>query len=513
MRGVDLVNGMGLAEPGSREVFTRGLGVVYALAFLSLGAQILGLYGSEGILPMADILAAIRAETGVSRYWSWPTVFWIDARDEVLRGVCAAGVALGMLVAAGRWVRPGLFVLWGLYLSVCSVGLVFMSFQWDALLLGAGFLAVFFAAGRPGSFPLVALGGSALLRVLAVQLFFFSGTAKLMSGDPAWWDGTALLHHFETQPLPTPLGAWLHHGPDDLLRLGSAVVFVVQVILPWGLFGPAGLRRISVAGLAGLQLLIAATGNYGFFNVLAVLLLVPAICDRDGLRLVPASLRAVFVARMAAWAVAGARPTTARADLGFRRALRSVELSGLGLVAVLNFGTWVGFFAGPAAVPSFIRTLEALTAPFELSSRYGLFASVTKERLEVRVEGSADGEHWRRFRLPAQPEEGDPPRFVAPHQPRLDWQMWFAALRPQPPAWFGRFLLRILDGSKDVRGLLEADPFGHPPPRQVRALIESCELVDPRERALGASKSWWVCRDPRIYFPATGGSASVPARP
>jgi hypothetical protein len=505
-----------LDAPGARAVFLRGLGVAYACAFVSLGAQILGLYGANGILPIAELLDAITEQVGLERFWRWPTVFWLDASDPVLTGACVVGAGLGALVAAGRFTRPALGGAWALYLSVCSVGRVFMGYQWDALLLETGALALVFAGRRSLASlgPLEAVAGL-FVRLLALKLFFFSGTAKLMSGDATWRDGTALLHHFETQPLPTWVGAYVHHLPDGVLRLGAVIVFVGQVLLPWGLLLPWGVRRFTVAGLFGLQVLIALTGNYGFFNVLAVVLLLPAVPDRAMLRMLPPSLRAVAARRLAD-ATSIPRPRRSVGDdrlpdVAPRRPRTGETARGaaLVLVALLNLGTWLGFHAGWEAVPPALRKLEQAMRPLQLSNRYGLFAVMTTERPEIRVEGSRDGETWRAYELRFQPRPDERPRFVAPHMPRLDWQMWFAALRSGPPSWFGRFVERLLQGSPVVLDLLAHDPFSGEPPRFVRATIEDC-AVAPVERL--SEGRWWRCRDSRIYFPVTRDSASVPGR-
>jgi lipase maturation factor 1 len=58
---------------------------------------------------------------------------------------------------------------------------------------------------------------------------------------------------------------------------------------------------------------------------------------------------------------------------------------------------------------------------------YHLFASITRERVEPQVEALVDG-RWMPQHLAHKP--GDPgraPDFVAPHQPRVDFQLWFHA--------------------------------------------------------------------------------------
>ncbi len=145
---------------------------------------------------------------------------------------------------------------------------------------------------------------------------------------------------------------------------------------------------------------------------------------------------------------------------------------------------------------------DAWLEPFRTFSGYGLFAVMTTERREIIVEGSDDGVNWLPYEFKYKPGDVNRrPAFVAPHQPRLDWQMWFAALgdyRQNP--WFVNFCLRLLQGSPEVLALLEKDPFPNHPPRYLRA-----ELYDYRftsfagRRATGA---WWKREPLGEYLPA-----------
>ena len=112
-------------------------------------------------------------------------------------------------------------------------------------------------------------------------------------------------------------------------------------------------------------------------------------------------------------------------------------------------------------------------APFHIVNRYGLFAIMTTTRDEIVVEGSEDGIEWRRYEFKYKPGDVERrPPWIAPHQPRLDWQMWFAALGgDDSEPWFRRFLDRLLEGSPDVLGLVARDPFDGRPPHRIRAQL------------------------------------------
>ena len=142
-----------------------------------------------------------------------PTLFWLNSSDTALIAGTIVGAVLGMLVIVDRWTRPALIGSFALYLSYVYAGQDFMSFQWDSLLLEAGFLAIFLTGGS----RIVVW----LYRWLVFRYFLLAGAAKLLSGDPTWRDLTALDYHFWTQPLPTPLAWYAAQLPQWLLARGN----------------------------------------------------------------------------------------------------------------------------------------------------------------------------------------------------------------------------------------------------------------------------------------------------
>jgi hypothetical protein len=472
----------------SREAFLRLLAGVYLVAFLSLWVQVEGLIGSRGILPIHDLLVLARERLGVSRYWVLPTVFWVADGDRALHAVCAAGVALAVLVLLGHARAALLFVLWVLYLSLSVAGEEFLSFQWDALLLEAGLLAVFLAPRgllrrRSGATPAVVVW---LYRWLLFRLMFGSGVVKLASGDPSWRSLTALQFHYETQPLPTWIGYYAHQLPASFQVSSAAAMFVIELVLPWMVWLPARWRLIPAAGFVLLQLLIAATGNYAFFNVLSV-----GLC--------------LFLVDPGGWPLRRPLPagTGTKPSLfgPWPRAVLAPLFAVIALVSMVHF-TESTLRAG-LPWPTPVTWLARALSPLRSINSYGLFAVMTTARPEIVVEGSDDGVTWRAYEFRYKP--GDPgrrPGFVAPHQPRLDWQMWFAALGScEQSPWLQRFRERLLEGSPPVVGLLGQDPFAGRPPRYVRALLYDYRFTDlATHRRTGA---WWRRRLEGEFCPAT----------
>ncbi len=470
----------------SRSVFLRLLGLVYALAFASLGTQVLGLIGRRGISPAADFLKSVEAQLGPERYRLLPTVFWFGSGDATLVGACVAGALLGCAAAAGFCPVLCLSALWVLYLSFVSVGRDFLGFQWDALLLEAGFVALLAAPWRlwPDwrTETRAQRLGRWLLLWLLFRLTFESGVVKLVSGDPNWRNLTALTYHYETQPLPLWTSWYANQAAPWFQKVSCFAVLAIELAAPFCVFGPRNVRRAGALAMIALQALIAATGNYAFFNVLTVALYLLLLDDDFW----PVRMRARFERRQAheqrwGWPLWLAAPVAAG-----QFALTTFLLCDLLRVRL----------PGAESFRAAARTF----APFVLANRYGLFAVMTTSRPEIVVEGSRDGTTWLPYRFKYKAgDPGERPKLIAPFQPRLDWQMWFAALGSfDPNSWFAAFAERLLEGSPDVLHLLAANPFPDAPPKYVRASLYQYHFT----RSGDGSKDWWKRENDQEFCPA-----------
>jgi len=436
-------------------VFLRLLGLVYLAAFGSWWTQIVGLLGTHGIVPIAESLPHVRLALGSKAFLYLPTVFWLNWSNAALLWVCALGCLFALSLLAGFFSRFAAAACWVLYLSIVSVGQPFSGFQWDALLLESGFLALF--AGTPWLVW--------AFRLLLFRLTFESGIVKLASHDPNWANLHALRFHFLTQPLPSPLAYYAYRAPTWLLDFLTGLTLAIELVVPFFLFGPRRLRQAAVSLLISLQVCIIVTGNYAFFNLLAIALCFWGLDDQTFaplarfLRLRQAHNR--FIARVP-----------------FARAVPNVLLS---MVIALSLLQLV-----QAVDPTFASTSRSpltLLAPFEIVNGYGLFAVMTTTRPEIVLEGSEDLTHWREYSFPYKPGElhRDLP-LVAPHQPRLDWQMWFAALGSyNESTWVSGLMYRLLLGEPSVLHLLNPPPF-QKPPHYMRALLYDYRFTTPAER-------------------------------
>jgi hypothetical protein len=458
-------------------LFLRLFALVYLAAFVSFGVQARGLIGSDGILPLGGYIEALYARFGSRAWLDVPFVFWLNASDTAILAVVALGIAAALTLLAGRLRFTALVVLYVCYLSLFYAGQTFMTFQWDLLLIETGVIAMFLTRH-----PTI---GVWLLRFLLFRFMFLSGVVKLSSGDPTWADLSALSYHFETQPLPTVLAWYADHLPARVLEACTATMFFIELVLPFAVVGPRRLRYVAGGGFVLLELAILLTGNYNFFNLLTLLLCLPLLDDRA---IPPGLARWLPEARVAQ--SESAHPRTAGRRVA---ALAAAVLAGIALAQLA--GTLFGRIGEPA-----LTVLRAV-APLRIVNGYGLFAVMTTERDEIVIEGSSDGRTWLAYEFRYKP--GDlrrMPGWVIPHQPRLDWQMWFAALAPyERTPWFGRFLECLLEGRPRVTALLARDPFAGAPPRHVRALLYRYRFSDPATRA--ATGEWWTRELIGFYAP------------
>ncbi|HEY7505134.1 MAG TPA: lipase maturation factor family protein [Gemmatimonadales bacterium] len=436
-------------------------------------------------MPAGSFLEWAGSTYGTAAWRHLPTAFWLGASDAALRAVAWSGVGLAILLVLGIAPVPVLFLLWALYLSLAVAGQEFLSFQWDALLLETGLLAMLWAPvtwrlGREERRP------SELARLLLVlllfKLMFLSGATKLLSGDPTWRGATALEFHFETQPLP-PWTAWYAHRlPAGVLHALTLITLVVEAVVPWLLLLPDRFRTLRIAAVGAIALLqvgIAATGNYGFFNALTLVLCLPVLDDAS-------------LARLRFRRSDGDLPRESRA----RRTLVLVAfplllgLSLLSMVRELAFTVRDG--RGMRWWPGWANETMELVAPLRSINGYGLFRVMTIRRPELILEGSDDGTRWEAYDFRYQPDGVDErPRFVAPLQPRLDWQLWFAALAPaQSLEWLETLAARLRSGTPEVLALLGRNPFPNAPPRHVRMVLYDYRFSTPEERR--QTGAWWV---------------------
>lgn len=442
-------------------VFLRLLALVYLIAFVSTALEITGLVGEQGILPTGDLLQSRQQNLGGLAWLRHPTLFWLDSSDLMLLSVSYLGCIASLVLLFNRWQRPMLILLFVLYLSLFQVGQVFFAFQWEFLLLEAGFISIFLVSGANRLLVF-------LLHWLLFRLRFLSGVFKLYSGDATWADLSTLNYYFETQPLPH-MGAWYAHQlPDWMLRAGTGATLFVELVVPFFIFLPRPFRLFACGATILIQVLIMATSNHNFVNLLTIALCLFLLDDR--------ALRALWP-----WSGESAGPRVGAVRRGgWPQMLLAVVLIGNGVATASEtlFGDRVRF--GYLSPVNWVRA-------WGLGNVYHIFPVMQTERHELVIEGSHDGHDWHAYDFAFKPDSTmDAPRLAMPLHPRLDWMIWFVPPQhPRNAAWFNAFMQRLLENRPQVTALLRHNPFAEQAPHYLRIKVYRFRFSTPAQRAAG----------------------------
>ena len=472
-------------------LFGRSLGLIVLTAFLSYWIQADALIGPNGISPWQHDLERIESflesnESDQNKFTLRPTLLWFTFFSNH-HLIFTLGVISSLALMLGFMPRLAAFFCWIFYLSLSVVGEPFLSFQWDTLLLETLFLSLPFlpfVKRHRLSEPITASKWARILILLLLaKLMIESGLVKFTYFDNdesnAWINYTALDYHYWTQPLPHPLSPLIHSLPPWFDSISLSAMYFIEIGLPFCFFLPLYFRRFAFSGQVLLQLAILFSGNYGFFNLLTLTLCIPLIDDA----LIPKRFRPNF--------------DQPKSDKVFIR--KGIHLIHLGSLYFLflsaGWNSLVSDIKGNRAnthtsnKENWTNDVRKFIQPIRSINSYGLFRVMTKTRPEITIEGSTNGEDWKLYKFKWKPDHAnDPLQFAGPHMPRIDWQMWFEALRAeryinQPFSRFlyGRFLDIIANGGdqkecfdlNNVLGEQEMRAFAQAPNQQKQIIISN----------------------------------------
>jgi hypothetical protein len=132
------------------------------------------------------------------------------------------------------------------------------------------------------------------------------------------------------------------------------------------------------------------------------------------------------------------------------------------------------------------QEMNASFDPLHLVNTYGAFGSVGRERPVIVFEGSNDSNpatanDWKEYPYVGSPWDPKlPPPQIAPYQPHLDWQLWFAAMAsPDDYPWTWNLVWKLLHNDPATLSLFAGNPFPDHPPRYVRAVLYVYHFAKP----------------------------------
>ncbi len=419
-------------DPAIARVYHALFAICSLLAWLSLRAQLDVLMGSRGLMPASDLAndSALKALP----FTELPTLVTRFSSDAALHTGVWIGAALSLLALAGALPRLTLALSTLLYLSYVVAGRTFFTFQWDNLLLECGLVAALLPRDRKAPFAHLAL------KILLFKLYWESGLAKWQSSLGDWQDGSAMTHYYQTAPLPGPLAHLAHSLPAWFHHVESRFTLFFELVLPFAIFGPRRARLSAALVFTVFQVVNVATANYGFFSYLSLALHVSLLDAKD----LPRWLRGAPKAR--------SRPALFEAR-------RGAEVVALLAYAAASVVAGLGHFSKDPQVATVTAPVRVVLSRFRLVNTYHLFAAITTDRIEPTIEVSDGGGF---IEMPLRHKPGDlhkRPGMVAPHQPRVDFQLWFYGItynkRAMPP-YAAALLDKVCHDPGAVQGLFAA---------------------------------------------------------
>ena len=453
----------------TRFIFLRALGFVYFFAFLSLAIQVIPLIGENGLLPASNFLEGIHSFFGSASnaLIKLPTIFWLNSSDTFLSVFAWAGVILSVIVMIGYANSIMMFVLWLIYMSYVNIGQVFYGYGWEIQLLETGFLAIFFCPlidwrPFPKKAPPVAIVW--LLRWLAFRIYLGAGLIKIR-GDECWRNLTCMKYHYETQPIPNPLSRIAHFFPSWVHKFEVLWNHFIELFVPFFIFVPRIARYAAGVLLISFQFLLILSGNLSFLNYLTILPAIACFDDKFLRKILPKKI-------------------VEKASHAHKNQIESK----FSAVAAWSYFVIVLILSVPI-IQNLLSSNQVMNTSFTtipLVNTYGAFGSVGRERYELVIEGTSDEKitkdtQWKAYEFKAKPTDVNRPLpIIAPYQPRIDWQIWFAAMEPpQQNPWLLHMIWKLLDNDKATLSLLAKNPFLNEKPKYIRVQYYKYKFAKP----------------------------------
>jgi Lipase maturation factor len=393
-------------------LYTRGIGLVLFISFLSLSGQVVASTGTgTGVGSIARRMAKIRDDfPGWRKYVYFPTLLWLNNSDAMLRALALIGLcSAGLVIYGGEHAHWALLVCYVCYLSLdLPMGLIF---PWDSLLFEAMMLSLFLPATN--ALPQLTAAAAPtpavtwMFRLLLFRLMFGFGKQKFLGSRPK--DSAYLRGFLIYQPLLSPIGWFLHKLPLPLLKGAVFFMFLAEIPAPFFVFFPGVLSVICAVITVFLMIGIQATGNFGYFSLATIVLCIPLL---DNITPSAFELAGLF------------GPGAPLFTHAF------VVVHTISTLMVFPFNSWLGqswsLWAVWYRLPRIFQpifTFYRLLHPFRWLHPYGVFPPNNQPGVKVSLlpEVTWDGKTWHELHFKFAPtNERSKPHFVAPHHPRGD---------------------------------------------------------------------------------------------
>lgn len=440
--------------------FHRALGLIYLIAFVPLFWEIEALIGERGLQPATYLLSKTYSVQGYfNSFLQFPSLYHLYPSNATLYLIIALGCLAGLGMILNYHIFLSALLAWFCFLSITTIGGDFFIIIIDLFLAEVGFLSLFssYCLQYKNYIPNVIWW---VFKWLNFKLWFSMGVIKFYNPELTWTKFTFFDTFFQAQPMPTPLAKIFHQTPQPIKTLAIVCLFIGEMIIPFFIFGNKLFRIISIFSFVLISILIQLNGNYGYFNVLSIVIAITIFKDED-LGIINADTKSTHQFKYLKFLL-----------------LSHIILQCLYILLLFHpkpfsYQNHFNF------VHTYFKNNPKLIYPFKLISYwrlcnpYGVFKSIPVYHGEIRISGSANGNKWEAYQFKYLPSGNtDYLGFYAPYYPRLDHLMFYETLsernakyntlnlfyKSEKP-WSCEFIKNLIKNNKATTSLLKTNPF------------------------------------------------------
>lgn len=501
------------------KLFLKLIAFIYLIAFLSVLWQV-SLVTENGIISYKEFKTQMLLNHGYQAIVDFPSVFWINQSNVFIYVILWISIVLSLISICWKPKAITYFFLWFFYLSIVSFGRDLFHFPWDTFLLEIGFLTVLlvFFVERFGTLPRIVL--------FAMLLLFFRQWFSMAMTKWAWssiyWNDLSYMKLFWlNQPSPTSFASYVFYLPLSVQKGITVACLILEMLIPILLLFGRKAKITSFFISLGLSVIIELTGNFGFFNVLTIVLGLWCLDDHFFRRKTEdLSVRIVFGA--------------------FRKFFGKMALGMVFIVVLFNlFYVYLQFskqskhplncfnyffvdqqekYVADSDIRSFIFRTGKLISHFRIVSPHGVFKYIPNQRLHIRIQVKVKNRSWQEVTFVNGNDVTDL-RFASPYMNRMPFYFYYQAYGIELrkllqlnqktmclASTMSELMTKIEKGNKDVRQIMDY---------KYKGKIEQLRVIHNRlipSESLNA-KQVWVKSIPldTIYFDP-GQSSFLPVQ-
>ena len=448
-------------------LFHKGLALIYLCAFIPMFFELDVLLGVQGFQPAQLLLKTSYSDQCVmASVLQCPSRFHLSPNNVMLTLITSLGCigALGLLL--GFQIFWSSILAWISFLSITTIGGDFYIIIIDLFLAEVGFLTLFstYYLQYKNYIPNIV---ATAFKLLNFKLWFSMGVIKFYMPLSTWTDFTFFDTFFQAQPMPTPMAKLFHQTPNFFKILAIVLLFLGEIIAPFFVFGNRLFRIFAGITFILISVLIQINGNYGYFNVLSIVLVIPIFKSSDLGLIEKAKLEALITGKNK-WV----------------KGLLIPQLIGQIAYCILlfhpkpmsyqnHFNFIHTYIKSDAHVVNTITYPIRLMAYWRICNPYGVFKGIPKYHGEVRISGSINGKDWQNYEFKYLPSGvTDYLGYYAPYYPRLDHLMFYETLSETNSKhntlnpyykniapWSTQFIKQLFEEKPLVNKLLQKNPF------------------------------------------------------